>query len=80
MDKGFNTMVETTRKELAELITSKLQAGLPISVVSLIMESLLVEIRSGVDKALIQEANKYAEQEKLKTEQVEWIDPVTENE
>lgn len=80
MEKGFNTAVETARKDLAELINSKLQMGIPFSVISLIIENTLMEVRNGVDKSLVKEAEQYSEQEQLKSEQVEWVDPVTENE
>ena len=75
MDKGFNTTVETTRKQLTEVINS---SGLPISVVSLIIENILMEVRNGVDRTVQQEAIKYAEQEKLQAEQVECVDPTQE--
>ena len=79
MDKGFNTEVENARKELAQLINQKLQLGIPFSVVSLIVENILTEVRNGVDKALQQEADKYNETLKLQAEQVEWVDPTPEN-
>lgn len=79
MEKGFNTAVETTRKDLAELINSKLQMGIPFSVISLIIENTLMEVRNGVEKSLIKEAEQYTEQEQLKSEQVEWVEPTTEN-
>lgn len=78
MDKGFNTAVETARKDLAELINSKLQMGIPFSVISLIIENTLMEVRNGVDKSLIKEAEQYTEQEQLKSEQVEWVEPTQE--
>ena len=79
MDKGFNTEVENARKELAKLITQKLQMGIPFSVVSLIIENILMDVRTVVDKALQQEAEKYAERVTLQAEQVEWVDPPVEN-
>ena len=78
MEKGFNTVVETARKDLTELINSKLQMGIPFSVISLIIENTLMEVRNGVEKSLIQEAEKYTEQEQLKSEQVEWVEPAQE--
>ena len=75
MDKGFNTIVETTRKQLTEVINS---SGLPVSVVSLIIENILMEVRSAVEKSIQQEAINYAKQEQLKAEQVEWAEPVPE--
>ena len=75
MDKGFNTIVETTRKQLTEVINS---SGLPVSVVSLIIENILMEVRSAVEKSIQQEAINYAKQEQLKAEQVEWTEPVQE--
>ena len=78
MEKGFNTVVETARKDLTELINSKLQMGIPFSVISLIIENTLMEVRNGVDKSLIKEAEQYTEQEQLKSEQVEWVEPAQE--
>ena len=79
MDKGFNTEVENARKDLAKLINEKLQLGIPFSVVSLIIENVLVEVRNGVEKSLQQEADKYNELTKIQAEQVEWVEPTPEN-
>lgn len=71
----INTEIETLRKELAELINSKLKAGIPISVVKLIAENILMELDNGLKTTLEQEAAKIQEQQLAESEQVEWVDP-----
>lgn len=75
MNKGINTTIEETKKELVTLINSKLNV-LPISIVSLIVESVMMELRSGVDNALQQEAKSYAKQQEAESEQIEWVDKI----
>lgn len=66
MEKGFNTFVEETKVELINLINSKLQMGLPISVVSLIIDNVSVQIKKEMNNILEQEANKAMNGEKNK--------------
>lgn len=70
----INTEIEKLRKELAELINSKLKAGVPISVVKLIAENVLMELDNGLKTTLEQEAAKMQEQQLAESEQVEWVD------
>ena len=44
MNTGINTLIEQTKKELADLINQKLQQGMPISVVGLILDTLMYEV------------------------------------
>lgn len=62
MEQGFNTAVESARKELAELINSKLRSGIPVSVISLIVENTLFEVRNGVGNAIKKESEEQEEQ------------------
>ena len=66
MEKGFNTFVEETKVELINFINSKLQMGLPISVVSLIIDNVSVQIKKEMNNILEQEANKAMNGEKNK--------------
>lgn len=66
MEKGFNTFVEETKVELINFINSKLQMGLPISVVSLIIDNVSIQIKKEMNNILEQEANKAMNGEKNK--------------
>lgn len=71
----INTEIEKLKKEIAELINTKLQAGIPISVVKLVMEGMLMEVNSGVKLALEQEAKQLQQQKETEANQVEWVEP-----
>lgn len=55
MNKGFNTRVEETKTELLNFVNQKLQEGLPLSVLSLIVENILKDVKMEIPKVLEQE-------------------------
>lgn len=55
MDKGINTEIESTRRELENLLNEKLKLGIPVSIISLILENVLLQIRGSVDVVLKKE-------------------------
>ena len=71
MEKGFNTTVESTRKEIAEFISAKLKV-LPISVMNLILESILMDVNSILKKTIEQEEERYTKELNVQKEQIEW--------
>lgn len=79
MSVGINTLVEETKKELADLINTKLKQGLPISVVGLLLDSLMYEVKNNIDVAIAQEQAKFKDQIKAESEQIEY-DPLTSSE
>lgn len=76
-NKGFNTIVDETKKELAALINNKLSVGLPSSVIQLMLENLVYEIKQVVKYDKKQELERFnKENSKDNDGQVEWHDPV----
>lgn len=65
MEKGFNTIVEETKVELLNFVNSKLQKGLPISVISLIIDNMSTQIKKEINNVLEQE-RQMEQQEKNK--------------
>ena len=59
---GFNTKIKQTEEELLQLINSKIQMGIPHSVLELILENMLLKIENEVNSILQSEEEK----EKLK--------------
>lgn len=59
---GFNTKVKQTENELLQLINSKIQMGIPHSVLELILENMLLKIENEVNSIIQSEEEK----EKLK--------------
>jgi hypothetical protein len=59
---GFNTKVKQTEEELLQLINSKIQMGIPHSVLELILENMLLKIENEVNSIIQSEE----ENEKLK--------------
>jgi hypothetical protein len=70
--KGTNTIVTETRKEIADSINNGLKK-LPISVVAMIVENALVELNQGLTDALANEGKVYQEQVQVEAEQVEYV-------
>ena len=59
---GFNTKVKQTEEELLQLINSKIQMGIPHSVIGLMLENMLLKIDNEVNSIIQSEEEK----EKLK--------------
>lgn len=66
----MNTLIEQTRKEVTDLLNEKLAQGCPISVVNLILENIMFELRDGIKNALAKEQEKMQEQQAAQQEQV----------
>lgn len=73
-NKGINNVISDTRKELANLINKALSIGVPSSVMQLILENLLFEVKQVVEydqKQELEQENKNDE-----VEQEVWQDSV----
>lgn len=73
MNMGINTLIEQTKKELADLINQKLQQGMPISVIGLILDTLMYEVKNNIEIAIAQEQERVKEQTKAASEQIEYV-------
>lgn len=49
---GINTLIIETKNEMLDLLNSKLQQGLPITVIGLIVDSIQIEINMQTSKVL----------------------------
>ena len=72
--KGVNTVITDIRKDIAEAINNGLKQGLPVSVVTMIVENALMELNNALNITLENENKTYQEQLKVQEEQVEWVD------
>lgn len=63
--KGINTLIRETQDELIQLINSKLQVGIPHSVIELMLENTLLKLSNETETIIQQEAKKQQEEEKL---------------
>lgn len=55
MSKGINTIIEETKIEFINLINSKLEKGLPISVIGLIVDDVSAKIKTEIGVAINKE-------------------------
>lgn len=53
---GINTLIIETKNEILDLLNSKLQKGLPITVIGLMMENIQNEINMQTSKVLEEES------------------------
>lgn len=75
MNVGINTLIEQTKKEMADLINDKLTKGMPIGAIGLMLDSLMYEVRDNINASVAQEQEKVKEQDKAESEQVEYVPP-----
>jgi hypothetical protein len=68
--KGANTRVVEAKNKLTNTINECLKDGIPASMVSIIVESLLMDLNNNVKVLLDKEKQEYEEQEKVESEQV----------
>lgn len=68
--KGANTRVVEAKDKLTNTINECLKDGIPASMVSIIVESLLMDLNNNVKVLLGKEKQEYEEQEKVESEQV----------
>lgn len=68
--KGANTRVVEAKDKLTNAINECLKDGIPASMVSIIVESLLMDLNNNVKVLLDKEKQEYEEQEKVESEQV----------
>lgn len=68
--KGANTRVVEAKDKLTNTINECLKYGIPASMVSIIVESLLMDLNNNVKVLLDKEKQEYEEQEKVESEQV----------
>ena len=73
--KGVNTIIVETKGSILESINNGLRQGLPVSVVSMIVENIMYEIDKTLTKDLEKEANEYQRQLEVESEQVVYKEP-----
>lgn len=73
--KGVNTLIVESKTKLTNSINECLQDGIPASMVSMMLESLLMDLNNNVKVILEKEKQEYEEQEKVESEQVKYEEP-----
>ena len=68
--KGANTRVVEAKDKLTNTINECLKDGIPASMVSIIVEGLLMDLNNNVKVLLDKEKQEYEEQEKVESEQI----------
>ena len=63
MNKGIAMLIDETKRGLVELINNKIQEGLPISVMDLILELVMSEVKVNTKEVLTQELSAYEQQQ-----------------
>lgn len=73
--KGVNTVILETKGSILEAVNNGLKQGLPISVISIIIENVMFEIDKNLNIAVENESKQYQEQVQLESEQVLYEEP-----
>ena len=70
--KGVNTLIVESKTKLTNSINECLQDGIPASMVSIILESLLMDLNNNVKVILEKEQKEYKEKEEAESNQVKY--------
>ena len=70
--KGVNTLVVEAKEELTNSINKCLQDGIPAAMVSIMLESLLMDLNSNVKIILEKEKKEY--EESVSNEEIKYVD------
>lgn len=68
--KGTNTTISEAKSKLVNTINEIIRSGVPITVVEMMIDLVSYEVKNNVQSTLAQE-------EKLISEQVEWVEPTS---
>lgn len=68
--KGVNMLIVEAKDNLTNSINDCIKTGIPPAMVSIIVESLLMDLNNNVKVLLEKEKQEYEEQEKVESEQV----------
>ena len=77
--KGINTIIKETKDGIVTSVNQGIQKGLPMSVIELMLDSIMMEVRSATSDALAKEKASYEEELKIEAEQVKYVPPVESN-
>lgn len=70
--KGMNTAIEETRNDIIKAVNESLRQNVPVSAVKMIMELVLIDLNNLLTSTVEKEKEKFAEQEQIISEQIEW--------
>lgn len=76
--KGVNTIVLETKNNILEVVNNGLKQGLPISVISIIVEGIMFEIEKNLNNTLANEDKEYQERIRIEGEQIVYTEPAQE--
>lgn len=71
MNKGINTVIGETKAELISLVNSKLEMGVPVSVMEVVVENLLTQLKLHTINAIKMESEITQEEENSEVEKEE---------
>lgn len=73
-NKGINTIIDETRREIVKSVNDGINKGLPIAIIDLMLDSIVMEVKNGLNNALINERQKYEEESKVESDQIVYED------
>lgn len=76
--KGSNTIVIEAKDSLINTVNDCIQMGIPVSMVSIMLENILHDLNSNINKVLEMEQQEYEKQVEVENRQVEYV-PEEEN-
>lgn len=76
--KGSNTIVIEAKDSLINTVNDCIQMGIPASMVSIMLENVLHDLNSNINKVLEMEQQEYEKQVEVENQQVEYV-PEEEN-
>ena len=71
--KGANTIVIEGRNNLVNVVNNCIEIGIPASMVSIMLENILNDLNTNVQKVIEQEQKDYENQIEIENQQVEYV-------
>lgn len=71
--KGSNTIVIEAKDSLVNTVNDCIQMGIPVSMLSIMLENILHDLNSNINKVLEMEQQEYEKQVEVENRQVEYV-------
>lgn len=75
--KGGNTLVIETRNSLVNTVNSCIESGIPAAMVSIMLECILNDLNTNVQKVIEQEQKDYENQIEVENQQTKYVQEET---
>ena len=73
--KGVNTIILETKGNILEAVNNGIRQGLPISIISILVENIMLDVEKNLNNVIEKENKEYQEQIQVESEQILYEEP-----